>query len=168
MEKVTIVRNETPFDYIPTLYKRGVKAEKGEMFLAPDPMVPLSVIVAHIGEDDVKKLVLARLNQFAQGWTESASTTVDADGNEIPKPFDVAEFTKYATEMSARGLSRAEIQEAFRLGTEELQQILFATDLTMEQKTQKAQAIAQRLNALQLELAARKRSKKDEEEEATV
>lgn len=161
-EKLSIVRNEVSVDFVPTAYKRGKKAEAGEMYLTVPQNITFDELVKYVGQDDARGILLARVNLLAQGWYESATTRMEGE-NEVSKPFDTAEFTKYATEFSARGLSKDEILEAIKSGTDELLALLINTSLSAEDKQVKATALTKRIQGLNSDLASRKKEKKTEE-----
>jgi hypothetical protein len=161
MNTVKVNRNSVDVSFVPTPYKRGKKAEAGDLYLAVDAAISFEDLVKYWGQEEAHKELLSRTNLRAQGWFETASTAVDAEGNEVDKPFDEAEFSKYATEFSARGMSRDDM-EALRVTiTDELLSLATNTNLDAGTKQEKALALLTRMQGIDRALAARKRKKEE-------
>jgi len=100
-----VTRNEVTVKYVSATKKRG--ATPGELYYTPDPAIKLTDVIKHIGEDSVLSMLVSRWNLYSQRWMAEASLTED----EKPKPFDSAEFLKYAQDFSARGMTIASLNE---------------------------------------------------------
>jgi hypothetical protein len=156
---IPVSRNNVITNFVPTAYKRGKKAEEGLTYYAIDQAISLEDLIKYYGQDEAKNELLARCNLRSQGWYESATTSIDEAGNEIAKPFDEQEFTKYASEFSARGLSKDDIQEAIKSCWEDLHALLLDPSVSPEDKNSKAMALSERVKSLNMALAAKKRDR---------
>lgn len=154
---VAVTRNIT-VSFVPTAFKRGKKAEAGEMYLAIEPSISLDDLIKYITPDDARSILLARANLMSQGWYESATTAADG---ETPKPFDEAEFVKYASEFSARGMSKDEIEDAIKAAWEALHALLINVNIAPEEKQSQALLLSEKVRNLNVAKDARKKKKEE-------
>ncbi len=168
LKQVSVTRNESSVNFNPTAYQRGDKAKAGAMFLAIDDKLTTQELIKFVGEDETKSILYARVNLLSQRWTEAASTGSNEKGEDVPKDFDEAEFIKYASEFSARGLSKDELQAAIKAGTDELHSVLMDTTVAYADKEQRIIQLANRIKGLNADLAGRKREKAEPAEAATA
>ena len=164
--EIVISRAGGSVRYVPTAFKRGAKAKQGKMYPAIDPNTTNEELVNHIGWEDVRNMLFRGLNLFAQNYYDSATTGLNEKGDPIPKAFDLEEFTKYATELSARGLSKDDLNEAISAGCDAIRQVVLDVNIEPAAKMEKLKALTERLKNLNLDLASRKRTKDTESEEA--
>lgn len=158
---VDITRNDVTVKFVSADIKRGPNA--GSKYLQLDPSLTFPQMVAYIGEKDAQAILTARVNVLSQRWTQEAMTNAD----ETPKPFDVIEFTKYATEFSARGLTSAQLDEAIKAVTEELSNLVLDIEFNLKSKEERMAIAGEkiaRIKALEADKASRKRKGKEEED----
>lgn len=163
--EVIVTRPGGSVKYVPTAFKRGDNAKKGLMYLAIAAGTTFAEKIAHIGEKDADAMLTRTLNLFAQNWHKSATTGVGPDGKDVRKPFDLAEFVGYATDLSARGMSKAELVEAIAAGWDELQAVLRDTAMAPADKMPLLEKLGERMKMLNNDLASR--GKKDDDSDET-
>lgn len=157
---VSVERNGVTVTFSEGTKKRGTNP--GEPFYAYPVSLTLAEIVKHFGEEESKGILIARGNIYAQKWLAEATSNEDG----TPKPLDVEEFKKYATEFSARGLTSAQLTEEISARTDELQALVMDLEFNLKTKEERLEVIKpmiERINGLKSAVAARKRKKEDED-----
>lgn len=148
--KITVVAQD---------FLRGAKKEAGEFFLAPEVTLEnIDQIVDYCGQEFKVALYKSRLNVLFQRYMAEASS--DSEGN--PKPFDKEEFVKYASELSARGLTSDQIDDEIK----RLTNLIIAKLPTFTDKvaaTEFALSTTMKINQLTLDKASRKRKRQEPE-----
>lgn len=163
--EILVTRPGGSLRYVPTAFKRGEMAKAGLVYPAPDPVATFKDKVAFLGEDEADIIITRVLNLNAQNYFVNACTGVDDKGEDVPfgKAFDTEAWTKNATELSSRGMTKNDLIDAIAAGVDELNKLLLDPAISMDDKRPKLEAIAARLKSMNQDLASRKPEPKTEE-----
>lgn len=165
-EKIVVTREGGAVNYVPTPFKRGDRAKNGEVYPSIDPNTSTAEIVAFLGDSVHRDILLSRLNLNAQAYYANATTGKGDNGEEIPKPFDEAEFVKAAETMSSSAMTRGELQDAIIAGWAELHKIVRTPGIPETELRAQLDMLTDRIKGFQNDLDSRKRKKSDEDEDA--
>lgn len=159
LETLNVERNSTTVAFVSAEKKRGDKA--GEPYYAIDPTITFDTLVAYIGQEDAKNMLLARANVLAQKWMTEACK--DEAGND--KSFDKEEFIKYAKEFSARGLTIGELKDEIVRITGEITSLATDLEFLSKPKEEMREIMLGKANRVkELQAAIENRKRKDPED----
>jgi len=154
---LTVERNGVTVTLELQKYKRGVKKEQGEEY--PGLKVTeenVDEIGNWLGKDNKVSLFRGRINQRLQNLYKEACTALNDKGEEIPKEFDINEFTELVKAFSARGETMEDIKNEIEDLTEEFSNLDWASGPVAAAR---AQEIAEKIKQLRIARESKKRDR---------